>query len=105
MDEAYVVAPPVEPNFLRLIDRAHQQANLDGQQLDVGQRDLDVARDDEPLVEHAIENVDQVRPGARGGGIAGQCVRPLIRVQRATCKVQTEGGKGASAAGFTVALL
>src|SRR5712691_8395522 len=59
-----VVLPPVEPNLFSLVDRTDQQANANRKELDFSERHLDVARDDETLVEHTIENVDQ--PGAAG---------------------------------------
>src|SRR5581483_921581 len=57
--EVLIVPPPVEPDLLRLVDRAHDQPHADGEQLDLGQRDLDVASDDQALVEHPIESVHQ----------------------------------------------
>jgi hypothetical protein len=54
-----VVLPPVQTDLLGLVDRADDQANPDREELDLGQRDLDVARDDESLVEDPIEDVDQ----------------------------------------------
>src|SRR5437764_15399325 len=57
--EVVVVLPPVEPDLLRLVDRADDQADADGEELDLGERHLDVAGDDEPLVENPIEDVDE----------------------------------------------
>src|SRR5688572_27532316 len=54
-----VELPPVHPNLLRLVDRTDQQTDSDRDQLDFRERHLDVARHDEALVEHAVENVDQ----------------------------------------------
>src|SRR4051812_13037550 len=54
-----IVAPPVQTDLLRLVDGAYQQANLNGEQLDVRQVDLDVTGDDKPLVEHPVQNVDE----------------------------------------------
>src|SRR5262245_14408278 len=51
--------PPIQPDLLRLVNGANQKADTDCQELDFCQRDLDVARDHEALVEHAIENVNQ----------------------------------------------
>ena len=53
------MAPPVHSDLFGFVDRADEKANLDGEKLYVGEVDLDVADDDEALVEHAIENVDQ----------------------------------------------
>src|SRR5205085_5008660 len=49
-----VVAPPVQPDLLGLINRADEQSDLQRQQFDVGERDLDVARDDQPLVKYPV---------------------------------------------------
>src|SRR4051812_2355421 len=57
--EVLIVPPPVEADLLRLVDGADDEAHADGQQLDFGQRHLDVARDHEALVEHAIEHVHE----------------------------------------------
>jgi len=54
-----VVAPPVETNLFRLVDRADKQPDPNRQQLDFRERDFDVAGDDEALVENAIKNFDQ----------------------------------------------
>src|SRR5687767_3204769 len=56
-----IVPPPIEANLLGLVDGAHHQANADGEQLHLGNRDLDIAGDDQPLVEYSIENVDEAR--------------------------------------------
>jgi len=45
----------------RPVDRGDQEAKLDREQLDVEQIDLDVAGDHDPLVEHPLEDVRQVR--------------------------------------------
>src|SRR5436190_18116749 len=52
--EIGIVAPPVQPDLLRLVDRADDQAYADGEQLDLGQRHADVARYEQPLVEDAV---------------------------------------------------
>src|SRR6478735_1037288 len=54
-----VALPPVDPHLARLVDRGDDQPQLDRQQLDVEQVDLDVARDDDPLVEDALEDVGE----------------------------------------------
>ena len=58
--------PPVQSDLLGFVDRADEKANLDGEKLDVGEIDLDVADDHEPLVEHAIEDIDQTIGARRG---------------------------------------
>ena len=57
--ESRVIAPPVQPDLLRLVDRAHQEPDLDREQLDIRQVDFDVAGDDESLIEHPVENIDE----------------------------------------------
>src|SRR5438270_1955128 len=56
--ETRVVAPPVQANLLRLVDRADDEPDLNGQQLDVREVDFDVTRDHQPLVEYTVEYVD-----------------------------------------------
>src|SRR5262249_21483397 len=51
--------PPVEPDLFRFVDRADEQPDANGEQLDFRQRHLDIARHDQSLVENAIEHVDQ----------------------------------------------
>jgi hypothetical protein len=60
------MAPPVQSDLFGFVDRTDEKANLDSEKLDVGEVDLDVADDNEALVEHAIQNVDQT-VGARRG--------------------------------------
>jgi len=45
--------------LLGLVDRANEKPDLDGEKLDVGEIYLDVADDDEALVEHPIENINE----------------------------------------------
>src|SRR5215207_3451265 len=51
--------PPADAHFLRLVDRRDEQPEPDRQQLDVEQVDLDVAGDDDALVEHPLEHVGE----------------------------------------------
>src|SRR6185436_17891569 len=51
--------PPVQADLFRLVDRADQQTYPNRQQLDFRQRNLDVPRHDQALVEDPIEHVDQ----------------------------------------------
>src|SRR4051812_17288492 len=53
--------PPVETNLFGLVDRAHQQPDADGEELDFRQRDLDVARNDEAFVQDAIQDINKAR--------------------------------------------
>ena len=64
--KARIVTPPVHSDLLGLIDGADEKSNLDCEELDVGEIDLDIADDDEALVEHAIQNVDQTIGARRG---------------------------------------
>src|SRR5437667_33877 len=43
------------------VDRRHHDARLDGDEVDTNQRDADPRVDDDPLVEHTIEDVDETR--------------------------------------------
>src|SRR2546423_7227676 len=54
-----VVAPPVQTDLLGLINRTDEQAYLKRQKLDVRQRDFDVARDNQTLVQNAVEHVNK----------------------------------------------
>src|SRR5687767_3732356 len=63
--QVLVVLPPVEADLLRLVDRAHDQADADGQELDFREGHADVARDQEALVEHPVEDVDEARAAMR----------------------------------------
>jgi hypothetical protein len=53
-----IVLPPIHPDLLGFIDRAHQQADSDREQLNIRQRNTHVARDYQSFVENAIQNVD-----------------------------------------------
>src|SRR5690606_28777262 len=57
--------PPVEPDLLRLVDRTDEKANLNGQPLDIRQIDPDITGDDKPLIQDAVQEIDQA-VGARG---------------------------------------
>src|SRR4051795_11709657 len=52
-------SPPVDADRFCFVDGANHEAQLDGQKLDIGERDFDVACDDQPLVENFVEDVDQ----------------------------------------------
>src|SRR5687768_16374223 len=62
--EVAIVPPPVEADLLRLVDGTHHQPYANRQQLDFGDRDLDVAGDDQAFVEHPIENADKAARAA-----------------------------------------
>lgn len=59
--EIRIMLPPIETDLFGLVYRTDQQANSDGQQLDIGQRDTDVSRDYQALIQYPIQDVDQVR--------------------------------------------
>ena len=59
--QVVIVLPPIEANLLGFVDRADEQPDPDGQQLDFRERNLDISRDDEPLVEDTVENINQTR--------------------------------------------
>src|SRR4051794_24845130 len=61
--------PPVDAHLAGAVDRGHHEAHLDREQLDVEQADLDVAHDDDALVEHALEDVGEALGGAVCGGL------------------------------------
>src|ERR687896_310392 len=73
--------PPVDAHLASPVDRRDQQPQLDRQQLDVQQVDLDVARDDDALVEHPLEDVGEVGalrgPSRETGRSAAGKVGPL----------------------------
>ena len=58
--ERRVALPPVDAHLPRALHRGDQQAQLDRDELDVQKVDLDIAGDDDPLVEHALEDVGEV---------------------------------------------
>src|SRR5262245_49136429 len=53
--------PPVEADLLGLVDRTDQQSNANREELDFRERHFDVARDDEALVQNAVQDVDEAR--------------------------------------------
>jgi len=57
--EVAIMTPPVESNLFCFIYRTDHQADPNCEQLDLGNRDLDVAGNDQAFVEHPIENVDE----------------------------------------------
>src|SRR5438309_9044363 len=58
--EIGVVPPPIETYGFSLINRTDKQADADRQHFHVRQRNADVARDHESLVEDSIKNIEQV---------------------------------------------
>src|SRR5688572_1224082 len=74
-----IMAPPVQPDLLRFVDRAHEETHLDREQFDIREIDLDVTGDHQALVQHAVENLDQPVTARRRNeiGQAGTLRRPL----------------------------
>ncbi|KYK16665.1 hypothetical protein AUW26_01365 [Streptomyces sp. CC71] len=64
------------PAFLRGVHRGDEQAQADGEQFDVQQVDLDVAGDDDALVQDPFEEVGEVA----GDGCVGLGVRSRVAV-------------------------
>ena len=56
--EMTIVLPPVEPDLLRPGDGAKDHPNAHCEELDLGDRDANVAGEGKALVEHAVENID-----------------------------------------------
>lgn len=56
--QVWIVFPPIQADFLSFIYGAHQQADPDGEQLDVCQRYTYIARDHQSFVENSIQNID-----------------------------------------------
>src|SRR5581483_10902426 len=52
--------PPVQADLLGLVNGADQQANADGEQFNIGERNTDIAGDYQTLVQHPVENVNNV---------------------------------------------
>src|SRR6266704_5468493 len=64
-----IKSPPVQANLLGFVHRTDQQADADGEQLHVGQRDTDVPGYDQPFVEDAVENIEQVSCARNGWSV------------------------------------
>ena len=58
--------PPVESDLLGLVDGADEKPDLNGEELDVGEVDLDVSHHHQSLVENTVENVDETIGARRG---------------------------------------
>jgi hypothetical protein len=63
--EVTVISPPVQSDLLGLVDRAHDETDTNREELDLGERDLDVTGHDQALVEDAVENVNKSAGSAR----------------------------------------
>src|SRR5579859_1096930 len=78
MDQTLIVTPPVQSDLLGLVDGADQETDFDGQEFDVGERYSHVTRDDEALVQHPIQNIDEA------GRLMWRHERPLTARRSAT---------------------
>ena len=54
-----VVLPPIETDFLSLVERADEQPYTDGQKLDFRQGHFDVAGDHQSFVEDSVQHIDK----------------------------------------------
>ena len=53
------MSPPVQPNLLGLVDRAYDEPDSNGKELDLREGYLDITRDGKPLVEDAVQYVNE----------------------------------------------
>lgn len=60
MGQVGIELPPVQADLFGLIYRTNQEPDAHGQQLNVGKRYANVSRDHKPLVEDAIQDVNQI---------------------------------------------
>lgn len=58
--EPRVSLPPVDTHFASRVERSDHEPQFDGEQLNVEQVDLNVARDHQALVKHPFQDVAQV---------------------------------------------
>src|SRR5262245_10928581 len=77
--EVGVGPPPVHADLLRLVDRADDEPDPDGEELDLGEGDPDVARDQQALVEDPVQHVHEAR---RGAVLVDRQVRPHAGLPR-----------------------
>lgn len=75
MRKIRIELPPIHSDLLSLIYGTNQQTNANRQQLDIGQRDAYVAGNYQPLIENAVQNVNQI-------GIAGYSREAFHPVRR-----------------------
>src|SRR4026208_1504463 len=57
--QASIEPPPIDAELLGLVERADEQSDADGEELDFGQRDFDVSCHHEALVEDTVEDLDE----------------------------------------------
>src|SRR5215510_1578490 len=87
-----IVAPPVQPDLLGLVDRTDEQSDTDGKELDLCQRDLDIAGHHEALVQDPVEHLDQ--PGGASVSFDNRGHRPGILPHRLPARLQAATGSG-----------
>jgi hypothetical protein len=66
-----IVPPPIESDFLCLVERTDEQSDPDRQEFDFRQRNLDVARDHKSFVEYPIQYVDKTGGAMMRGNLEG----------------------------------
>src|SRR5215813_13461507 len=86
-----IVAPPVQPDLLGFVDRTDEQSDTDGKELDLCQRDLDIAGHHEALVQDPVEHLDQ--PGGASVSFDNRGHRPGILPHRVTSQVVSGHGQ------------
>ena len=59
--EGGIGAPPIDPDLLGLVHRGNEQADAQGEKLDVTEREGDITGDDDALVEHSLQQIRQIR--------------------------------------------
>src|SRR5215470_4435588 len=69
-----IVAPPVQPDLLGFVDRTDEESDADGKELDLCQRNPDIAGHHEALVQDAVEHLDQ--PGGASVSFDNRGHRP-----------------------------
>ena len=75
-----VIFPPVNAHFLGLVNRGDQQADFDGQQVNIGDLNADIAGNHNALVEHPLQDIGQI------SGIDGCKSNLLVGSQAAHCQ-------------------
>ena len=84
--EMTIVLPPVEPDLLRLGDGAKDHPNAHCEELDLGDRDANVAGDGKALVEHAVKNIDGAVGPMTGASLRAFPPRSRQRERNRRCR-------------------
>ena len=75
MRKIRIEPPPIHSDLFSLIYGTNQQTDANRQQLDIRQRDAYIAGNYQPLIENAVQNVNQI-------GIAGYSREAFHPVRR-----------------------